>query len=30
LKVVGFKDIQTAHDEPDHIYGPAISIFARK
>jgi uncharacterized protein DUF1698 len=30
LKMVGFTDIRTAHDEPDHPYGPAISIFARK
>jgi len=30
LKVVGFKDVRTAHDQPDHPYGPAISIFARK
>jgi len=30
LKVVGFKDIRTAHDEPDHRFGPALSIFARR
>jgi hypothetical protein len=30
LKVVGFQDIRTAHDEPNHLYGPALSIFARK
>lgn len=30
LKVVGFQDIQTAHDEPDHRFGPAFSIFARR
>jgi hypothetical protein len=30
LKVVGFSDIQTDHDQPDHLYGPALSIFARK
>lgn len=30
LKVVGFTDIHTAHDEPYHAYGPALSIFARK
>lgn len=30
LKAVGFEDIRTAHDEPDHRFGPALSIFARK
>jgi hypothetical protein len=30
LKAVGFTDIRTAHDEPAHPYGPALSIFARK
>jgi 2-polyprenyl-3-methyl-5-hydroxy-6-metoxy-1,4-benzoquinol methylase len=30
LKVVGFAEIRTAHEEPDHPYGPALSIFARK
>jgi hypothetical protein len=30
LKVVGFTDIRTAHEEPNHLYGPALSIFARK
>ena len=30
LKVVGFNDIKLAHDEPDHRFGPALSIFARK
>jgi hypothetical protein len=30
LKAVGFTDIRTAHDEPTHPYGPALSIFARK
>jgi hypothetical protein len=30
LKLVGFTDIRTAHDEPGHPYGPALSIFARK
>ncbi len=30
LKVVGFQDIRTAHDEPDHRFGPALSIFARR
>ncbi len=30
LEAVGFGDIETAHDEPGHPYGPAVSIFARK
>ncbi len=30
LKSVGFTDIRTDHDEPNHPYGPALSIFARK
>lgn len=30
LRAVGFDDIKLAHDEPDHCYGPALSIFARK
>ncbi|BDV37033.1 class I SAM-dependent methyltransferase [Methylocystis bryophila] len=30
LKAMGFHDIQTAHEEPGHLFGPAISIFARK
>ena len=30
VKAVGFTDIRTAHDEPNHPYGPALSIFARK
>src|SRR5262249_15043451 len=30
LRVVGFTDIRTSHDEPNHAYGPALSIFARK
>jgi hypothetical protein len=30
FKAVGFNDIKLAHDEPDHRYGPALSIFARK
>jgi Protein of unknown function (DUF1698) len=30
LKAVGFSDIRTAHEEPGHPYGPALSIFARK
>jgi hypothetical protein len=30
LKVIGFQDVRTAHDEPNHRFGPALSIFARK
>lgn len=30
LRAVGFTEILTAHDEPNHLYGPALSIFARK
>lgn len=30
LKAVGFTDIRTSHEQPDHPYGPALSIFARK
>ena len=30
LKVVGFTNIQTTHEEPDHRFGPALSIFASK
>ncbi len=30
LRVVGFQDIQTSHDEPNHRNGPALSIFARR
>jgi hypothetical protein len=30
LKLVGFNEVIVAHDEPDHRYGPALSIFARK
>jgi len=30
LKVIGFTDIRTSHEEPNHPYGPALSIFARK
>jgi len=30
LRVVGFADIRTSHDEPNHPFGPALSIFARK
>lgn len=30
LRAVGFTTIETAHEEPDHRFGPALSIFARK
>jgi len=30
LRLCGFDDIRTAHDEPSHPNGPAISIFARR
>jgi hypothetical protein len=30
LRALGFDDIRTTHDDPDHFFGPAISIFARK
>ncbi|WP_024878203.1 class I SAM-dependent methyltransferase [Methylosinus sp. LW3] len=30
LRALGFDDIRTNHDDPDHFFGPAISIFARK
>ncbi len=30
LKIIGFHDVRTAHDEPDDHFGPALSIFARK
>lgn len=30
LRVVGFTNIQTNHDQPDHKFGPALSIFASK
>jgi hypothetical protein len=30
LRMLGFDDIRTAHDQPDHPNGPAISIFARR
>jgi hypothetical protein len=30
LRVVGFQDVQTADDQPNHLFGPALSIFARK
>ena len=30
IRAVGFTDIRTSHDVPNHAYGPALSIFARK
>ncbi|RBP06384.1 hypothetical protein DFR50_1314 [Roseiarcus fermentans] len=30
LGALGFDDVRTAHDEPDHHNGPAFSIFARR
>jgi len=30
LRRVGFTRIETTHDEPDHRFGPALSIFASK
>ncbi|WP_413992045.1 class I SAM-dependent methyltransferase [Labrys okinawensis] len=30
LRAVGFTDISVAHEEPDHQFGPAMSIFATK
>jgi hypothetical protein len=30
LKVVGFHDIRTSHDEPHGRSGPALSVFARR
>jgi len=30
LDLLGFDDIRTAHDHPDHPNGPAMSIFARR
>ncbi len=30
LRALGFDDVRTAHDEPDHHNGPAFSIFARR
>jgi hypothetical protein len=30
LEALGFRDIQTAHEEPGHLFGPSLSIFARK
>ncbi len=30
LGALGFDDVRTAHDEPDHKNGPSFSIFARR
>jgi hypothetical protein len=30
LKSLGFADMVIAHDEPDHLFGPSFSVFARK
>jgi hypothetical protein len=30
LRTLGFDDVRTAHDDPAHPNGPAISIFARR
>ena len=30
LQALGFDDIRTAHDEPEHKNGPSFSIFARR
>lgn len=30
LAAVGFSSIAIAHDEPEHQFGPALSVFARK
>ena len=30
LRAVGFDDIRTAHDEPQHKFGPALSVYASK
>lgn len=30
LGLLGFDDIRTAHDQPDHPNGPAFSVFARR
>jgi hypothetical protein len=30
LKVVGFHDIRTRHDEPHRRFGPTLSVFARR
>jgi hypothetical protein len=30
LRALGFDEISTAHDEPDHKNGPSFSVFARR
>jgi hypothetical protein len=30
LRALGFDDIRVAHDDPEHVNGPAMSIFARR
>jgi hypothetical protein len=30
IRALGFSDIQIAHDEPAHLYGPSFSVLARK
>jgi hypothetical protein len=30
LRAVGFDDIRTEHDQPDHQNGPSFSVFARR
>jgi hypothetical protein len=30
ILALGFTDVRIAHDEPDHLYGPSFSIFARR
>lgn len=30
LKALGFTDLRIAHDDPQHVNGPAFSIFARR
>lgn len=30
LRVLGFDDIRLTHEQPDHPYGPAFTLFARR
>jgi hypothetical protein len=30
LKSLGFTDMAIAHDDPEHLFGPSFSVFARK
>jgi hypothetical protein len=30
LKALGFTSLTIAHDEPDHLFGPCFSVFAKK